>query len=663
MSSISKKDSIFRIGVDTGGTFTDVAGWVEGAFHSWKLSSTPAAYETAVLEGARHVSGGVEVQWIHSSTVATNALLERKGAKTALLTTAGFRDVLEIGRQNRPDLYALCPQRPLPLIPRERRFEVRERVTSEGEIEIPLDPSVFPELLSQIKASGAEAVAVVFLFSFLRPEHEQQVGRWLRAEGFRVSLSHEILPEFREYERSSTTVVNAYVQPAMSSYLSVLERRANAENLKGLQIMQSNGGTLSPTQAGDLAVNTLLSGPAAGLKGALKVAEASDLLSDLKLITFDMGGTSTDVSLLDGEIRLSTELKVEDFPVGVPMVDVHTVGAGGGSVARVDAGGALQVGPESAGAHPGPAAYGAGGPATVTDAHVVLGNVRAENFLQGRMELDEEAAGKVLEALGAQMGGCSAAEAAEGVIRLVNLHMENAIRVISVQRGYDPSAFTLMGFGGAGGLHVFALAEALGIPKVMVPCHPGVLSALGAAVSPFRREASSTVMKKWDQLPLADLTAILNGLRDQLAEEMKDEGAIVYRVGLDMRYVGQSHELSLYLDVEDLPSAAQRFHALHAQRYGHAEPEMETEVVTVRIQGEGPAPLCDLPTLDERTPGDASPAQGEDAYLRKHLKQGDQLKGPCRIFEDFHTVWLPAGWQVVVDQVGNLLGTRCGESR
>ncbi|MDF3128675.1 hydantoinase/oxoprolinase family protein [Kiritimatiellaeota bacterium B1221] len=660
MNLNSKNDSTFRIGVDTGGTFTDVAGWVDGAFRSWKLSSTPSAYEKAVLEGARQVSGGEAVQWIHSTTVATNALLERKGAKTALITTAGFRDVLEIGRQNRPDLYALCPQRPLPLIPRERRFEIRERVTSEGKIEVPLDASAFPEILSQIKASGAEAVAVVFLFSFLCPEHEQQVGRWLREEGFRVSLSHEILPEFREYERSSTTVVNAYVQPAMSTYLSVLEARANVENLQGLQIMQSNGGTISPRQAGDGAVNTLLSGPAAGLKGAMKVAEASDLLSNLQLITFDMGGTSTDVSLLDGEIRLSTELQIESFPVGVPMVDVHTVGAGGGSVARMDAGGALQVGPESAGAHPGPAAYGAGGPPTVTDAHVVLGNVRAENFLQGRMTLDEDAARREMESLGGQMGECSAEEAAAGVIRLVNLHMENAIRVISVQRGYDPSSFTLMGFGGAGGLHVFALAEALGIPQVMVPCHPGVLSGLGAAVSPFRRERSHTLMEKWRDLSIDELRTVTDGMREKLAEEMKGAGEISTRLRLDMRYVGQSHELSVPLDEKDLSSAAQQFHALHAQRYGHAEPEMETEVVTLRLQGEGPAPVAELPVLDFRKAGDPVAEIREGEYLRKYLKRGDQVKGPCRIFEDFHTVWLPEGWQVKVDQVGNLLGSRCG---
>ncbi|MGA0369990.1 MAG: hydantoinase/oxoprolinase family protein, partial [Kiritimatiellia bacterium] len=503
----------FRIGVDTGGTFTDVAGLVEGRLEAWKLPSTPAAFEEAVLEGALIVSAGRTAQLIHSTTVATNALLERKGARAALVTTAGFRDVLEIGRQNRPELYALFPRRNPPLIPRERRFEVEERVSAEGEILQPLDPACFPALLRELQRVKAESVAVVFLFSFLRPEHERMLGAFLREAGFRVSLSHEILPEFREYERSSTTVINAFVQPAMAAYLERLQTRARPQKLENLHIMQSNGGTLTPSRAGELAVNTLLSGPAAGLKGAMALAAASDLLPDLRLITFDMGGTSTDVSLLDGQICLSSELKLEGFPVGVPMVDVHTVGAGGGSVARIDSGGALQVGPESAGAVPGPAAYGRGGPATVTDAHVVKGNLRAENFLQGRMTLDAEASRRVMEALGKEMGGRSAEAAAEGVLRLVNVHMENAIRVISVQRGYDPADFTLMGFGGAGGLHVFALAEALNMPRVMVPCHPGVLSALGAALSPLRREAGRTLMRRWEPEIQEDLETEIAGLR------------------------------------------------------------------------------------------------------------------------------------------------------
>ena len=655
------QSSTLRVGVDTGGTFTDVIALTEGRLHSWKLPSTPEAYEQAVLAGAEAVCEGEAAQLIHSSTVATNALLEKKGARVALLTTAGFRDVLEIGRQNRPDLYALCPSRPAPLVPRERRFEILERVGSEGQVICPLDESAFPELLKALEAQRVEAVAVVFLFSFLYPAHERRVGEWLRDRGYSVSLSHEVLPEFREYERSSTTAINAYVQPAMTRYLDRLQAKAFSQNLHDIKIMQSNGGTLSPARAGAFAVNTLLSGPAAGLRGALKVAAASDLLPNQRLITFDMGGTSTDVALLDGGMTLATSLLIEGYPVGVPMVDVHTVGAGGGSVSSVDSGGALQVGPASAGAWPGPAAYGAGGPATVTDAHVVLGNLRPENFLQGRMALDREASGRVLSELGCLMGGVSAAEAAEGVLRLVNLHMENAIRVISVQRGYHPGDFSLIGFGGAGGLHVFSLAEALQIPRVVVPCHPGVLSALGAALSPLREEVSCTLMRRWHPDNVPALRQRIIQLQEALLARMPNDVNVSFGLRLDMRYAGQSHELSVQVAFDELANAKQRFHELHETRYGHAETAAPVELVTLRVEAEGPEPVCDLPALPRRLDTDPDPQIGERIYERGLIRRGDRIKGPALIVEDFHTVLLPKGWRVCADRVGNLIGTRCGE--
>lgn len=656
MTSVRDDFSNMRIGVDTGGTFTDVIGLQAGRLRSWKLPSTPEAYERAVLAGAAEVAGGMAAQLIHSSTVATNALLEKKGAKVALITTEGFRDVLEIGRQNRPDLYALCPVRPLPLVPRALRFEVRERVGADGEVVLPLDESGFADLREALNAAQVEAVAVVLLFSFLHPEHEQRVGTFLREAGFRVSLSHEVLPEFREYERSATTVINAYVQPAMTRYLDRLADQATRQGLHDLQIMQSNGGTMPPSRAGAFAVNTLLSGPAAGLRGAWKVAAASDLLPSPRLITFDMGGTSTDVALLDGEIALATGMEIEGFPVGVPMVDVHTVGAGGGSVASVDSAGVLQVGPASAGAHPGPAAYGAGGPATVTDAHVVLGNLQPSRFLQGRMAIDPGAAREAMTALGRELGGLGPEAAAEGVLRLVNLHMENAIRVISVQRGYYPGDFSLMGFGGAGGLHVFALATALGIPRVVVPCHPGVLSALGAALAPLREEAGCTVMQRWRAEALPELQVRIEVLQRALRRRMPQDPN--FRLRLDMRYAGQSHELCVTAACHELAQADRLFHEQHLQRYGYAEADAPVELVTLRVEAEGPEPACDLPELARRQPSDPDPALGSAVYARERLRRGDRLRGPALIVEAFHTVCLPAGWEVEADRVGNLIGTR-----
>lgn len=652
----------FRIGVDTGGTFTDVIGLRDGEIVSWKLPSTPSAFEEAVLEGALQVSKGEVAHLLHSSTVATNALLERKGARCALVTTKGFRDVLEIGRQNRPDLYALCPVLPKPIIPRERRFELTERVTAEAEIEVPLDELEIPSFIRQLREAQVESVAVVFLFSFLRPEHERRVGDLLRAEGFSVSLSHEILPEFREYERSSTTAINAYVQPAMSRYLGRLETQAGEQKISRLEILQSNGGTLSPREAGEKAVNTLLSGPAAGLQGALCVAKASDAVSELNLITFDMGGTSTDVSLLYGEIGISTECKLENFPVGVPMVDVHTVGAGGGSIAKVDSGGALQVGPASASAVPGPAAYGKGGPATVTDAHVVLRNIRAENFLQGRMKLDRDASRAVMRPLAEEMGEDSIEDAAQGILRLVNLHMENAIRVISVQRGFDPADFMLMGFGGAGGLHVFALAEALKISRVMVPCHPGVLSALGAATASSRQEISRTVMVLNNQDGLGLVKKNLPELQDQLLARMDQKESLHFLFFLDMRYQGQSHELRVPLDSEDIFRVSESFRRLHKTRYGHAEEDAPLEIVNIRVQGERKAPSFILPELATRAQHENVPTPVDGVILRPELKRGDVVRGPLLILEDFHSVVLPQGWEIRPDNIGNLIGTRVEEA-
>lgn len=652
-----------RIGVDTGGTFTDAVALDGGTLRSWKLPSTPSAYERAVLDGARQVAETHPAEFIHSTTVATNALLEGKGARVALVATRGFADLLEIGRQARPDLYALFPEKPPSVVPRERRFELTERVNARGEVIEPLSETELEELPARLRAAGIESVAVVFLFGFLFPDHERKVGAHLRAQGFEVSLSHEVLPEFREVERASTTVANAGVGPVMKAYLSRLAHGAADAKLAPIRIVRSNGGTLPPAEAGAFAVQTLLSGPAAGVMGAMEVARAGDPERPVNLITFDMGGTSSDVALIRGRPQVSTELSLGDSPIAVPMINIHTVGAGGGSLARVDEGGALRVGPESAGADPGPACYGRGGGATVTDAYVVLGHLHPDRFLQGRMVLDVDAAREAMRRLGEGMGGETPEAAARGVLRVANVNMENAIRVISVRRGHDPGDFTLVGFGGAGGLHVFALAESLGIHRVLVPRHPGVLSALGAAAAPPRRDAGRTVMRLWNDEAIEACARVrdelIRGISQRIREDGDSSSRWTFRTSLDMRYRGQSHELTVEPGEGGLAHADRAFQAQHRERYGTADPDAALEVVTVRVEAVCPVPPVDWPEIDR---GPARVLKGVDWIRRGDLRGGDRLEGPCVVVEDFHTVVLPIGWRIDLDRIGNLVGQKHGES-
>ncbi|MFN2134735.1 MAG: hydantoinase/oxoprolinase family protein, partial [Candidatus Promineifilaceae bacterium] len=488
-----------RIGIDTGGTFTDFV-WLDenGRVHILKELSTPSDPSRAILEGIERAAVGPGAEIIHGSTVATNALLERRGARTALIATAGFGDVLAIGRQNRSDLYALVAQKPAPLVPPEFRFEIEERISADGTVQIPLDDGAIEELITRLLAADIESVAISLLFSFLWPEHEQRIGKAIRAHTqdgrlLYVSLSSDILPEFREFERTSTTVINAYIAPVMSRYLSRLV--ANLGDRR-LTVMQSNGGIISADVAGREAARTVLSGPAGGVVGAQYAARLAGFDD---LITFDMGGTSTDVALCPGRLPQTAEGEIAGLPLHLPIIDIHTVGAGGGSLAYVDRGGALQVGPQSAGADPGPSCYGRPDNgwnvtiqgrklayrATTTDANLILGRLDAHNFLGGSMMLDQTAAeGQLLE-LARAMGLDSPVAAAWHVIQVANATMERAIRRISVERGHDPRRFTLVAFGGAGPLHACELAQQMQIPRVMIPTAPGVLSALGMlAASP-----------------------------------------------------------------------------------------------------------------------------------------------------------------------------------
>lgn len=658
------------LGVDVGGTFTDLVLAAGGRLVIHKVPSTPRDHSEGFLAGLRDLGPeALAGPIVHGTTVATNALLERRGARTALITTRGFRDVLEIGRQVRPQLYALEPRRPEPLVPRALRFEVPERVDYQGRVLQPLDASGLPGIIDELRRQDVEAVALCLLFSFLHPEHEREVARALEAAGFPVSASHVVFPEFREYERTSTTVINAYVSPVMTRYLINLEARL-PEGAGPLRIMQSNGGIITAAAARTTAARTVLSGPAAGVVGAAWVAGLSGFRD---IISFDMGGTSTDVSLVPGRLRETTEAAVGGLPIHLPVLDIHTVGAGGGSIARVDSGGALRVGPESAGADPGPACYGTGDQVTVTDAHLVLGRLHPEQFLGGRMHLDRQRAEDLLRELSRRLG-MSMEETAGGILRVANASMERAIRVISVERGFDPRRFTLVAFGGAGPLHACDLAGTLGVPRVLVPRSPGVLSALGMLSADVMKDFSQTVMwRAPSPIGEAFVRQVSQGFRELAArgwEQMAQEGfgrdGVEVLPALDMRYAGQSYELIVPFDSASTPDLAGRFHAAHRERYGYAMPDEPIEIVNLRLKMLGRVQRPVLPREDAG-PEDPAPALLEErevwfgrltvarVYDRERLHAGNAFRGPAIVVQMDATTAVPPGWRGEVDDVGNIV--------
>ncbi|MCS6860588.1 MAG: hydantoinase/oxoprolinase family protein [Abditibacteriales bacterium] len=667
-----------RIGIDTGGTFTDLILYAESSdgqprLLTHKVPSTPPDFSAGVLRGLRELLTGaalgqVRYDLIHGSTVATNALLERKGAKTALVTTRGFRDVLEIGRQTRAEIYNLNVERPAPLVSRPLRLEVTERVDAQGNVLTPLRASEVERVLDRLERRGVESVAVCLLFSFLHPQHEQRIAALARKRGFFVSASCEVLPEFREYERTSTTVVNAYVSPVMSRYLSQLASAAQQEGAAHVRIMQSNGGSISAQAAGARAVHTLLSGPAAGVLGALHVARQA-LGERPNLITFDMGGTSTDVSLCVGDVRVTTEGSVGGLPVRVPMMDIHTVGAGGGSIACVDAGGALRVGPQSAGADPGPVCYGKGEQVTVTDANLILGRIDPERFLGGRMRLDVERTRAFMSSwVQAFMRGLEVSDAARAIVRVVNSNMERAMRVISVERGYDPREFTLLSFGGAGGLHACALAESLRIPRVLIPVHPGLLSAWGCVASDVVKDFARTVMLPASERASRGVRSVFAALEREGVGTLRREGFapndIVLMRSLDLRYVGQSYEITTPF-AGNVAATVQTFHRLHEQHYGHCAPDEPVEIVTARVRAVGRVRPPRLQPI-ERGTADARAAivtrrrlgvtsEVATIYDREQLKAGNAIIGPALVVEPYATTLVPPRWRGTVDRWGNIL--------
>ena len=671
---------MLRIGVDTGGTFTDFILVRDGALVTLKVPSTPKRPEEAVLAGVSELLGeGVaEVEVVHGTTVGTNALLERTGARTALLTTEGFEDVLEIGRQNRPGLYQLTASRPKPLVPRSLRFGVRERVTASGEVLIPLDRERVREVRARLAELGVESIAICYLFAFLEPKHERETAELLADLGVPISLSHEILPEFREYERTSTTVINAYLAPLMSQYISRLEEglallgegRASRRFL--LRIMQSNGGSISARAAAQQPVRTVLSGPAGGVVGAFAIAQHVGLS---KIITFDMGGTSTDVSLVEGAIQTTHEARIAELPIGIPVIDIHTVGAGGGSIARVDEGGALRVGPESAGADPGPVCYGRGEALTVTDAHLLLGRLDPDRFLGGAMPLDRERTIEYFRAFRRHFPRpASEIEIALGILDVANANMARAIKVISIERGYDPRDFTLIAFGGAGGLHACDLADMLSIPRVLVPKHPGLLSALGVLLSDVLKDYSQTVMLAQEEIAPERLEAVFARLEERARADLQAEGFSPDRILLsrfvDVRYAGQSFELSLPFTREFIAD----FHRAHERRYGYADPTRKIELVTVRVKAHGITeklsfrPKAHRPTVAKpvaRRPvyfreGAVPVARETPFYWREALAPGTAITGPAIILEYSATTVVPPGWRADVDEYENVRLSREG---
>lgn len=643
------------LGVDTGGTFTDFVLFDGAALRIHKVLSTPAAPEQAILQGVREMGldpGALRV--VHGSTVATNAVLEGKGVRTAFVTNRGLADLLTIGRQARPGLYALETAPVPPPVPPELCLETGGRLAADGGIVDPLTEADLDALRRALESLAPRAVAINLLFSFLDDSAERAIES-IVPEGMFVSRSSAVLPEYREYERGMATWLNAWVGPLVEGYV---ERLRAGLAPAPLTVMQSSGATVSAAQASRNAVQLLLSGPAGGLKGAQFVGRTAGCE---RLLTFDMGGTSTDVALIDGEPRLTGEGRIGPYPVAVPMVDMHTIGAGGGSLARVDAGGMLQVGPRSAGADPGPACYGRGGAEpTVTDANLLLGRLRPDAFLGGAMHLDVEAARRAMAPLAERLG-LDPEAAARGIVDLANEHMAQALRVISVQRGEDPGDFVLVSFGGAGGLHVCALAEALGMERALVPVHAGVLSALGMLAAPRGRQLSQTRAGLLDICSDEELDRDLEALARQGLAALIEEGVrpedVERRYSLDLRYLGQSYTLNL--PWQGRASSGAAFHALHEQRYGHRL-EQPVELVNLRVAltvAEAPPALAPVAGGAEGQPDQcrlAGVAEPVPVWARERLRAGQVVTGPALVTETVSTTYLAPGWRLEVDALGNL---------
>jgi N-methylhydantoinase A len=654
-----------RIAIDSGGTFTDCVWLQDSTLQILKVFSTPSDPSKSIADAVSKIAGDAqELVVLHGTTVGTNTLLQRKGARVAFVTTKGFEDSIEIGRQQRPKLYDFFFEKDPALAPAELRFGVDERTSAEGAILRAPSAESLTGLAAQIGAQKPQAIALSLLFSFANPANEKAVVTALAALNLPLSVSHQILPEFREYERASTVLVNAYLQPVMQRYLENLRERLSLGAPARIFVMQSSGGITALATAAEQPVRTVLSGPAGGIVGAAAVAKRSGFD---RIITFDMGGTSSDVALIDGQPTTTNEADVAGLPVRVPVLDIHTVGAGGGSLARFDAGGALRVGPESAGADPGPICYGKGERPTVTDANLLLGRLPADQFLGGDFQLDLPRTQKIVaQWLKENHSSLSPEEFAAGVVRLVNANMEKAIRVVSIERGHDPRQFSLVAFGGAGAMHACEMAHALRIPRVIVPAYPGALSALGILISDVVKDHSRTILLR--VAPGAAFATRLNPifaeLKRSIAAELKKEdwqGRAVFEPSCDIRYRGQGYELNLPYTADVL----KRFHAEHKRRYGYSSPEKELEIVTLRMRGRvaSPEKLSRLKILEEqgrlKTSNQMVHFAGRryktQIVPRSSIRQGRRYRGPAIITEYSATTVVPPGLKYHKDRAGNLL--------
>lgn len=673
-----------KLGVDVGGTFTDIVGVdAQGRVHFAKTPSTPQDQSIGVVEGIRKMLEvlGMPPESVstvaHGTTVATNTLLEGNGAKTALITTEGFRDVLHIGRQNRPQLYDLRAARTPPLIPRYLRVEAKERTLHSGEIECPLEEDALRETIRALLDEGVQSLAICFLHSYANPQNEQRAAVVARevSGALPVSISSDILPEFREYERMNTTAINAYIQPRMENYISRLTGRIKEAGVRApLTIMQSSGGMMTDQVAASRSVNTLLSGPAGGVLAAEFLAGITEYKN---IITGDLGGTSFDVAVVqDGKVPIGNEGMIEGYPVKFPHIDIETIGAGGGSIAWLDTGGALRVGPRSAGAVPGPVCYGKdGSEPTVTDAHAVLGRV-GETLLDGEMKLDVQAAREAIRTCLAEPLGMGVEEVAEGILRVADANMVRAIRVMTIERGVDPRRFVIMPYGGAGALHAFALAKAMEIERVVVPVAPGNFSAFGLLAAPIRYDASRTYRVKQDDCDPEMMRRLFDQLEQQVREEMArdkiDPAQVAFERKADMRYFGQAYELSIPLaggpvDRALWERAIPDFHALHEQVYGFKKERDSVELVALRLAAVGRVDNSRLYAKGERAQNPAAePVQVRRAffdgrwvdtniYRRDRLLAGHRLTGPAVIEEQGATTVMGPGDTAEIDERMNIV--------
>jgi N-methylhydantoinase A len=677
-----------RIAIDTGGTFTDCI-WIDPTtrrLRMLKVFSTPADPSQAIVDALRKISLEDDFILLHGTTVGTNTLLERKGARTALVTTAGFEDAIEIGRQARPKLYDFFFDRIEPLVPKDLRFGISERTAADGEILTAPSQEELRLLVDHVASAAPQSIAISLLFCFANPTNEEAVAEALKPLEVPLSVSHQILPEFREYERTSTVVINAYLQPIMQTYFQNLKTRARelritphsapeAESRKPraphdprIFVMQSSGGITALSTAAREPVRTVLSGPAGGVVGAAATARASGFD---RIIAFDMGGTSTDVSLVEDEIKTANDAHIAGLPISVPMLDIHTVGAGGGSLARFDAAGVLRVGPESAGADPGPICYGHGTQPTVTDANLLLGRLQPTRFLGGDFTLDLARTRHITrEWLKKQSSNLSLEKFAAGVIRVVNATMEKAIRVVSIERGRDPRQFALVAFGGAGGLHACALAEALSIPRVIVPAFPGALSALGILASNVVKDYSRTVLwRVHRKMPHAELNREFAALEKAAAHDFAGEsweGTPHFARSVDLRYRGQGYELNIPLTRNLLQAFAQEHH----RRYGYQYADREIELVTLRLRASlksttvhvgtdafvrpsraklGSISQPQIPVLFD---GKKLPTK---LYSRDDLTPSRRYSGPAIVTEYSATTVIPPRKRFQIDKATNLI--------